>query len=32
MVEEGSGRGEGWLEAGLGVGGGVEYGGCEPRI
>ena len=31
--EGGSGRGTGCqLVAGLGVGGGVRYGGCEPRI
>ena len=24
--------GEGWLVVRLGVGGGVGYGGCEPRI
>ena len=27
-----SGVGGGWLVAGLGVGGGVGYGECEPRI
>ena len=27
-----SGVGGGWLVAGLGVGGGVGYGECDPRI